>query len=105
MLRILVLHVLIKALPLFFIVLLGIVVQPVLYGAPEHIHRVQVTIGFCNNLSVDASGGMACRGTVVFNRLLHDAYLLGGKPFPQPYIRGKYLSASDMMDGSWAAEA
>ena len=98
--RILVLHVVQEPLPMLFLVLLRIVVEPILYGAAEHVVWLKVAVGFCHNLAVYAAWRMRRRCTMVFNSLLHYLYLLLAEPAAQTSVGCQYLSACNMVYGT-----
>ena len=88
-----------------FLIKLRVVAESELDGAAEHGLAVDVAVGFCHDLTIDATGGTAGGGTVIFYRLFHDLDLLGREPFLQTGVGREDLSPSDMVVGTVAAHA
>ena len=88
-----------------FIVKLRVVAESELDCAAEHGIAVNVAVGFCHNLTIDATRGTAGGGTVILYGLFHDLDLLGREPLLETGIGHKDLSPSDMMVGTMSAHA
>ena len=88
-----------------FLIKLRVVAESELDGAAEHGLAVDVAVGFCHNLAVDATGGTTGRGTVILYGFFHDLDLLGREPFLQTGISHQDLSPPDVVVGTVAAHA
>lgn len=98
--RILLLHVLVEAQPLMLVVELGIVGQSEVNGTNEDHLGDDVAVGLGDDLSVERARGVAGRGAVILDGLLHDLYLFGREPALQPGVCSQNLSARQVVYGA-----
>ena len=93
--------------PLVVPLLVGgrILFQSVLHGAAQGDVRVDDTVRFGNNLAVDATRFVVCRGPVVLYGFFHEEDFRVGEPLPQGGVRHQYLAGDKVVGGAVAAQS
>lgn len=87
-----------ETLILLLAVQLRIMRQSILYCSSKDMYRIDITIGLCNNLSVDAAGLMFRRSPMILYRPCHNFNLSPIKPTSQHLILPNDTSRHQMMN-------
>ena len=83
----------------------GILLQAILNCAAEGDIRVDDTVCFGNNLTVDAAWFVVCGGAMALYGFFHEEDFRIGEPFPQGEVRHQYLTGDKVVGGAVAAQS